>query len=104
MRTGAGPKAATSIWLDLPGGVDVGELLEQAEENGRGLSVKARGLLSPAPAAESSARLAFSFATPDEIDRGVGLLASAVRLLAGAGRGAGLETRRASPRSLRGSG
>ncbi len=74
------PEGGYFIWLDLPGGVDAGELLARAEENGvtfvQGMDFFA------GPGGESSARLAFSFATPDEIIEGVGLLASAVRLLA----------------------
>jgi 2-aminoadipate transaminase len=74
------PEGGYFIWLDLPGGVDAGELLAQAEENGVTF-VKGADFFA-GPGGESSARLAFSFATPDEITEGVGLLASAVRLLA----------------------
>jgi len=74
------PEGGYFIWLDLPGGVDAGELLARAEENGVTF-VKGTDFFA-GPGGESSARLAFSFATPDEIIEGVGLLASAVRLLA----------------------
>ncbi len=74
------PEGGYFIWLDLPGGVDAGELLAQAEENGVTF-VKGTDFFA-GTGGESSARLAFSFATPDEITEGVGLLASAVRLLA----------------------
>ena len=74
------PEGGYFIWLDLPGGVDAGELLARAEENGVTF-VKGTDFFA-GPGGESSARLAFSFATPDEITEGVGLLASAVRLLA----------------------
>ena len=74
------PEGGYFIWLDLPGGVGAGELLARAEENGVTF-VKGTDFFA-GPGGESSARLAFSFATPDEIIEGVGLLASAVRLLA----------------------
>ena len=74
------PEGGYFIWLDLPGGVDAGDLLAQAEENGVTF-VKGADFFA-GTGGESSARLAFSFATPDEITEGVGLLASAVRLLA----------------------
>ena len=74
------PEGGYFIWLDLPAGVDAGELLAQAEENGVTF-VKGADFFA-GTGGESSARLAFSFATPDEITEGVGLLASAVRLLA----------------------
>ena len=60
--------------------MDAGELLARAEENGVTF-VQGTDFFA-GPGGESSARLAFSFASPDEITEGVGLLASAVRSLA----------------------
>src|SRR6187551_424545 len=62
------PEGGYFIWLDLPGGVDAGELLARAEENGVTF-VKGTDFFA-GPGGESSARLAFSFATPDEIIEG----------------------------------
>jgi 2-aminoadipate transaminase len=73
------PEGGYFIWLDLPGGVDSAELLSEAEAAGVTF-VKGADFFA-GPGGESSARLAFSFATPAEITEGVGRLASAVRAL-----------------------
>ena len=73
------PAGGYFIWLDLAEGVDSAELLVRAEKEGvtfvRGTDFFA------GPGGESSARLAFSFATTAEITEGVRKLASAVRTL-----------------------
>ena len=71
------PDGGYFLWLDLPPGVDSGELLDRATEADvtfiKGADFHLDGTGS------SSARLAFSFATPDEIDEGVTRLGALVR-------------------------
>jgi DNA-binding transcriptional MocR family regulator len=74
------PQGGYFIWLDLPDGIDAGELLGAAEEDGVTF-VKGTDFFA-GPGGESSARLAFSFASPEEITEGVARLASAVGRLA----------------------
>jgi 2-aminoadipate transaminase len=67
------PDGGYFLWLDLPDGVDAGELLGRATEAG----------VTFVPGADfggppNSARLAFSFASPAEIDEGVSRLAGLV--------------------------
>src|SRR5919199_5718641 len=65
------PDGGYFVWLDLPEDVDTAELLPTAE--GAGVTfVKGADF----GGAASSARLAFSFVSPDEIREGVGRLAS----------------------------
>ena len=73
------PQGGYFIWLDLPGDVDSGQLLGRAEQEGVTF-VKGTDFFA-GPGGESSARLAFSYASAAEIDEGVGLLASAVGAL-----------------------
>ena len=73
------PEGGYFIWLDFPEGVDSTEVLTAAEQEGVTF-VKGRDFFA-GPGGESSARLAFSFATPAEITEGVGKLASAVARL-----------------------
>lgn len=73
------PEGGYFIWLDLPESVDSSELLAEAEEEGVTF-VKGTDFFA-GPGGESSARLAFSFASPAEITAGVGKLASAVARL-----------------------
>jgi 2-aminoadipate transaminase len=66
------PEGGYFLWLEL-GGVDAGELLARAEENG----------VTFVPGTDfggepSTLRLAFSFVSPDEIDEGVSRLAAAL--------------------------
>jgi 2-aminoadipate transaminase len=70
------PEGGYFIWLDLPAGLDSAELLAQAEQNGVTF-VKGTDFFA-GPGGESSARLAFSFASPAEITEGIGKLGSAV--------------------------
>ena len=73
------PHGGYFIWLDLPEDVDSAQLLAEAEAAGVTF-VKGTDFFS-GPGGESSARLAFSFATPAEITEGIALLGSAVRAL-----------------------
>ncbi|MBA3716669.1 MAG: PLP-dependent aminotransferase family protein [Actinobacteria bacterium] len=75
------PEGGYFIWLDLPGEVDAGALLSEAEAAGVTF-VKGTDFFA-GPGGESSARLAFSFAVPAEITDGVGLVAEALRKLLG---------------------
>ena len=69
------PEGGYFLWLDLPDGVDAGDLLSRATAAGvtfvRGSDFFPNGL-----AGRSSARLAFSYETPERITEGVALLAS----------------------------
>jgi 2-aminoadipate transaminase len=67
------PDGGYFVWLDLPEDVDAAELLARAEAAGVTF-VKGADFGGPA----SSARLAFSFVSPDEIREGVGRLAALV--------------------------
>jgi 2-aminoadipate transaminase len=72
------PHGGYFIWLDLPR-VDSAELLAEAEAEGVTF-VKGTDFFA-GTGGESSARLAFSYASPDEITEGVARLASAVARL-----------------------
>ncbi|MCP9487475.1 MAG: PLP-dependent aminotransferase family protein [Gaiellaceae bacterium MAG52_C11] len=66
------PEGGYFVWVELP--VDAGELLVRAEAGG---VTFVRGAdFFPASGGERSARLAFSYASPAEIDEGVSLLAT----------------------------
>jgi 2-aminoadipate transaminase len=71
------PRGGFFVWLTLPDGVKVGSLREAARTQGvlfvpgAGFFVKGGG--------ERNLRLAFSFVPPDEIERGVAILAQAIR-------------------------
>ena len=67
------PQGGYFLWLQLPGEVDAGELLVRAEDAG---VTFVKG--SDFGAGASSARLAFSFVSPDEIGEGVRRLAALV--------------------------
>jgi DNA-binding transcriptional MocR family regulator len=67
------PDGGYFVWLELPEDVDAGELLGRAEEAGVTF-VKGADFGGPA----SSARLAFSFVSPDDIRDGVRRLAALV--------------------------
>jgi len=71
------PEGGYQVWVELPGGIDTGELLEDARREG---VLFAPGSLfhhdgRPSPAL----RLTFALADVDEIPRGVAALARAVR-------------------------
>lgn len=68
------PEGGYFLWVDLP--ADVAELLPRAEA--AGLTFVKGADFFPAAGGERSARFAFSYASPSEIDEGVSLLASLV--------------------------
>jgi DNA-binding transcriptional MocR family regulator len=67
------PEGGYFLWLELPGGVDAGELLDRA--TAAGVTFVPGSDFGGEP---GSARLAFSFASPAEIGEGVSRLASLV--------------------------
>ena len=67
------PEGGYFLWLELSEGTDAGELLGRAEESGVTF-VKGADFGGPA----NSARLAFSFVSPDEIRLGVERLAALI--------------------------
>ncbi len=67
------PEGGYFLWLELPDGVDASELLSRANDGG--VSFVAGADFGGPPA---SARLAFSFVSPEEIDEGVRRLARLV--------------------------
>ena len=79
------PAGGYFVWVDLPDGTDVSALLERARAAGvtfvRGTDFFLRG-----GGGGRSARLAFSYATPDEIAVGVRTLAALVPAAAGVER------------------
>ena len=71
------PEGGYFVWLDLPAGHDARELLRRAEE--RGLTFVPGSDFFPAGAGGgTSARLAFSFVSPGEVEEGVARLAELV--------------------------
>jgi DNA-binding transcriptional MocR family regulator len=71
------PEGGYFLWVDLP--ADSAELLTRAEEAGVTF-VKGSDFFPGGGAGGRSARLAFSYASPSEIDEGVSTLASLVRV------------------------
>jgi 2-aminoadipate transaminase len=71
------PRGGFFVWLTLPGGVNVEPLREMAREQGV-LFVPGTGFFAGG-GGERNLRLAFSFVPPDEIKRGVAILALVVR-------------------------
>jgi DNA-binding transcriptional MocR family regulator len=71
------PEGGYFLWLDLPGDVDANELLTRARAAGLVFEAGS-GFFPNGEDGRSSARLAFSFVSPDEIDEGVARLASLV--------------------------
>ena len=70
------PEGGYFLWLDL--GVETAELLGRAEQAGVTF-IKGADFFPPGEGGERSARLAFSFVSPDEIVEGIGRLAALVR-------------------------
>ena len=68
------PQGGYFVWLELPGGADAGALLERA--TAAGVTFVPGRDFGGAP---NTARLAFSFVSPDEIREGVRRLAALVR-------------------------
>ena len=71
------PEGGYFVWLDLPEGVDSGDLLTRAEAVGVTF-VRGSDFFAGGKGGQGSARLAFSFASPDEIREGVSRLATLV--------------------------
>ena len=71
------PAGGYFVWLDLAGDVDAAEVLERAETEGVTF-VKGADFFPGGAGGRSSARLAFSYVTPEEIAEGVARLAAAV--------------------------
>ncbi len=69
------PQGGYFLWLDLPGGADAAELLARATEAGVTF-VRGSDFFPSGSNGRSSARLAFSYETPERIAEGVALLAS----------------------------
>jgi 2-aminoadipate transaminase len=88
------PEGGYFLWLELAGDVDAGELAEQAAAVEVAL-VRGSDFFPGGEGGRSSARLAFSYASPDEIGEGIARLAS---LLPASARAEGqAATRRAAP-------
>jgi 2-aminoadipate transaminase len=68
------PGGGYFVWLDLAEDVDAADVLEQAEAAGLTF-VKGSDFFPAGAGGRSSARLAYSFVSPAEIDEGVGRLA-----------------------------
>jgi DNA-binding transcriptional MocR family regulator len=75
------PEGGYFVWLDLPSGPPSAELLAEAEEAGVTF-VKGSDFFPAGRGGERSARLAFSFVSPDEIAEGISLLGGLVRATA----------------------
>ncbi len=71
------PEGGYFLWLDLPNGVEAAEALALGEEAGVTF-VKGADFFLGGEGGRSSARLAYSYVSPEEIDEGVARLASVV--------------------------
>jgi DNA-binding transcriptional MocR family regulator len=71
------PEGGYFNWLDLPDGVDAGELLERA--TAAGVTYCKGTDFFPDGRGKGSLRLAYSFVSPEEIERGIGILAELAR-------------------------
>jgi 2-aminoadipate transaminase len=72
------PEGGYFVWLDFPSGPPAAELLAQAEAEGVTF-VKGSDFFPGGRGGEHSARLAFSFVSPEEIAEGVSVLGALVR-------------------------
>jgi 2-aminoadipate transaminase len=78
MRAGwSRPGGGYFLWLDLPDGLDAAALLARAEDEGVTF-VKGSDFFPGGEGGESSARLAYSFVSPEEIGEGIRRLAGLV--------------------------
>jgi 2-aminoadipate transaminase len=68
------PEGGYFLWVDLPDGVDAGELLPRATDAGVTF-VRGRDFFPNGHGGRSAARLAFSYEPPDRISAGVRILA-----------------------------
>ena len=75
------PRGGFFVWLTLPEGVSVEPLREAARQR-KVLFVPGTGFFASG-GGERNLRLAFSFVPPDEIERGVAILAQAIREMMG---------------------
>ena len=71
------PEGGYFVWLDLPDGTDSAALLAEATKAGVPF-VKGTDFFPGGDGGRSSARLAFSFVSPDEIREGIARLAQLV--------------------------
>ncbi len=71
------PDGGYFLWLDLPAGIDASELLARAREAGV-VFESGSGFFPDGHGGESSARLAFSYVSLEEIDEGIARLAALV--------------------------
>ncbi len=69
------PEGGYFVWLDFPDGLDAGALLPQAEQAGVTF-VPGADFFPAGRGGSGSARLAFSFVSPAEIDEGIARLAA----------------------------
>jgi DNA-binding transcriptional MocR family regulator len=69
------PEGGYFLWVDLPDGIDAGELLRRATEADVTF-VKGADFFAPGTGGTSSLRLAFSFVSPEEIAEGMARLAA----------------------------
>jgi 2-aminoadipate transaminase len=69
------PEGGYFLWVDFAEGVDAGTLLERATEAGVTF-VKGTDFFTPGAGGTSSARLAFSYESPERIAEGIAILAS----------------------------
>ena len=74
------PEGGYFTWLDFPEGTDTADVMARGEEHGVTF-VAGRDFFPPGKGGESSARLAYSFVSPDEISSGVARLATVLREL-----------------------
>jgi 2-aminoadipate transaminase len=74
------PEGGYFTWLDFPPGTETADVLARGEEHGVTF-VAGRDFFPPGRGGESSARLAFSYVSPDEISAGVARLAALLREL-----------------------
>ena len=74
------PEGGYFTWLDFPEGIETADVIARGEEQGVTF-VAGRDFFPPGKGGESSARLAYSFVSPDEIRSGVARLAAALREL-----------------------
>jgi 2-aminoadipate transaminase len=72
------PEGGYFVWLDLPDGTDAAELLERATAAGVTF-VRGADFFPGGSDGRSSARLAFSYESPERIAEGVSLLADLLR-------------------------
>jgi DNA-binding transcriptional MocR family regulator len=70
------PEGGYFLWLDFPDSVDAGELLVRAEQAGLTFVRGSDFFPAGSGGGRSSARLAFSYVSPDEIREGVSRLAA----------------------------